>query len=63
MNMVDESKLPSQAITVFSWLSKKHLVLRYPDRILCIFCGLIPDTFCQVLLSVDLIGIFSRKSS
>ena len=30
MNTVDESELPSQAVTVFVWSSKKHVVLRYP---------------------------------
>ena len=54
-NMVDESELPSQAVTVFAWSSKKHEVLYYPDGRLCTFCWLIPDTFHWVLLSVGLI--------
>ena len=29
--MVDESELPTQAVTVFAWSSKKHVVLGYPD--------------------------------
>ena len=31
MNMVDESELPTQAVTVFAWSSKKRAVLDYPD--------------------------------
>ena len=31
MNMADESELPSQAVTIFAWPSKKHAVLHYPD--------------------------------
>ena len=38
VNMVDESELPSQAVTVFAWSSKKHVVLCYPDGRLCVFC-------------------------
>ena len=30
VNLVDESELPSQAVTVFAWSSKKHAVLHYP---------------------------------
>ena len=56
VNTADESELPSQAVTVFAWSSKKHAVLYYPDGILCIFCWLIPDVFRRVLLSVGLIG-------
>ena len=52
----DESELPSQAVTVFAWSSKKHAVLRYPHGRLCILCWLIPDAFCQMLLSGGLTG-------
>ena len=31
----DESELPSQAVTVLAWSSKKHAVLHYPDGRLC----------------------------
>ena len=31
VNTADESELPSQAVTVFAWSSKKHMVLQYPD--------------------------------
>ena len=34
----DESELPSQAVTVFAWSSKKQVVLHYPDGRLCTFC-------------------------
>ena len=34
----DESELPSKAVTVFAWSSKKRAVLRYPDGRLCVFC-------------------------
>ena len=27
----DESELPSQAVTVFAWSSKKHVILHYPN--------------------------------
>ena len=56
VNTVDESELPSQAVTVFAWSSKKHAVLRYPDGRLCVFCWLILDAFCWVPLSVALSG-------
>ena len=52
----DESGLPSQAVTVFAWSSKKHAVLLYHDGRLCIFCWLILDVFCRVLLSFGLTG-------
>ena len=29
VNMAHESELPSQAVTVFAWSSKKHVVLIY----------------------------------
>ena len=45
------SELPSQAVAVFSWLSKKHAILHCPDWRLCIFCWLIQDTFYWALLS------------
>ena len=54
VNMVDEAELSSQAVTDFSWSSKKHAVLCYPDGRLCVFCWLILDTFPLVLLSVGL---------
>ena len=57
VNMVDESELPSQAVTVFALSPKENVVLSYPDRRLCIFCWLIPDTFLEsswMLLSVGL---------
>ena len=47
---------PSQAVTAFAWSSKKHVVLRYPDGRLCVFCWLILDAFRQVLLSFGLTG-------
>ena len=31
VDTADESKLPSQAVTVFAWSSKKQAVLWYPD--------------------------------
>ena len=37
VNTTDESVLPSQAIIVFVWSSKKHVVLHYHDGRLCIF--------------------------
>ena len=45
VNMLDEPDLPSQ----------KHVLLHYPNGRLCFLC-LILDAFCQVLLSVGLIG-------
>ena len=56
VNMVDESELSNQAITVFAWSSKRHMVLHYADGRLCIFYWLIPHTFHRVLFSVSLIG-------
>ena len=56
VNTVGESELPSQALTLFAWSSKKHVVLHYPDGRLCVFCWLILDAFCRLLLSVGLIG-------
>ena len=56
MNTADESELPSQAVPVFAWSSKKQAVLLYPDGRLCVFCWLIPDAFHRVPLSVGLIG-------
>ena len=56
MNVADESELPSQSAPAFAQSSKKHSVLYYPDWRLCIFCWLLLDTFCGVLLSVGLIG-------
>ena len=32
VNTTDESKLPSQAVIVFAWSSKKQAVLHYPDE-------------------------------
>ena len=57
VNMVDESELPSQAVTIFALSPKETVVLSYPDGRLCIFCWLIPDTFLEsswMLLSVGL---------
>ena len=56
VNTVDETELSSQAVTVFPWSSKKHVVLCYPDGKLCVFCWLIQGAFRRVLLSVGLIG-------
>ena len=56
LNIEDESELPNQAVTIFAWSSKKHAILHYPDGRLCVFCWLIVDTFCRVLLSFGLIG-------
>ena len=53
----DESELPSQAVTVFAWSTRKHAVLCYPDGRLCTFCWLFPDTFCSVL---PFIAVFFR---
>ena len=38
VSMRDESELLSQAVTVFAWPSKKHVVLYYPNGRLCDFC-------------------------
>ena len=38
VNTADESELPSQAVTIFAWSSKKHAVLCHPDGRLCVFC-------------------------
>ena len=35
--MAGESELPSQAVTVFAWSSKKQALLNYPDGRLHIF--------------------------
>ena len=56
MNTADKSELPSQAITAFTWLSKKHVVLRYPAGRWHISCWLISDTFPRAVSSVGLIG-------
>ena len=45
--MADESELLSQAVTVFAWSSKKHVVLHYLDRRLCVYSQLILDAFHQ----------------
>ena len=37
MNTVHESEFPRQAVTVFAWSSKKHVVLHYLDRRLCVY--------------------------
>ena len=37
VNTVNESELPSQAVTVFAWSSNKHAVLHYPDGRLYVF--------------------------
>ena len=70
LTMADVSELPSQAVTVTAWSSKKHTFLCYPDGRLCVFCWLILAAFCRVLLSVGVIGSiikliiwFSRRSS
>ena len=55
MNTADESELPSQAVTVFAWSSKKHVVLCYPVGRLCVFCWLILNGVHQVLPTVGLI--------
>ena len=54
--MADESEIPGQALIVFAWSSKKHVVLCYPDGRLWVFCRLIPDAFHGMLLSVGLVG-------
>ena len=47
-----------------TWSSKRHSVFHHPDERLCLFCWLILDAFCQVLLSVlELIIWFSWRSS
>ena len=56
VNTKDESELPSQTATVFTWSSKKHPVLCYPDGRLCILCWLFLDAFHRVLLSAALTG-------
>ena len=56
LDTANESELPSQAVTVFPWSSKKHVVLQYPDEGVCIFCWLTPDAFHGVMFSVGLIG-------
>ena len=56
VNTVDKWELPSYAVTVLAWSSKKHAVSCYPDGRLCIFCWLIPDTFHPGLLSFGLLG-------
>ena len=56
LDTANESELPSQAVRVFPWSSKKHAVLPHPDGGLCVFCWLIPDAFQGVMLSVCLIG-------
>ena len=56
VNRADESELPSQAATVFAWLSKKHAVLNYSDGRLSILCWLIMDTFHSLLPSVVWLG-------
>ena len=35
VNMADETELLIQAVTAFTWSSKKHEVLHYPDGRLC----------------------------
>ena len=50
-NMVEESEFPSQAVMIFVWSSKKHVVLHYPNERLCSFYWLILDAFHWVLLS------------
>ena len=55
-NMVEESEFPSQAVMIFVWSSKKHVVLHYPNERLCSFYWLILDAFHWVLLSVSLTG-------
>ena len=37
MNMADESEPLNQAVPVFAWSLKKHLVLCYLDGRLCVF--------------------------
>ena len=44
VNMVDESELSGQAVTVFAWLSMH-------THWLCIFCWLIPDAFVKYAFS------------
>ena len=56
VNMIEDSELPSQAVTVFAWSSKKHAILHYLDERLCILCSMIQVAFGQELLSVGLIG-------
>ena len=56
VSMVDESELPSQALTAFAWSLEKHANLRYPDGRLYVFFWRILGAFHWVLLSVDLIG-------
>ena len=31
VHMVNDSKFPRQAVTIFAWSSKRHVVLHYPD--------------------------------
>ena len=71
VNMMDESELPSQIVTVFAWSSKKHAVLCYPAGRLCIFCWLILDTSSSATFGcsnweqclLELIVWFSQRSS
>ena len=60
---VDDSKFPSQTITIFAWLSKKHMALRYPDGRLCFFCWLIRHFLLSAVFSQSsweqyLLGLF-----
>ena len=53
VNVANESKVSSHAVTNFAWSSKKHVVLDYPVGILSVFFRLIPKTS---QLSAGLIG-------
>ena len=58
MNVMNESELPGQVLTVFVWSSRKQrkqMILHYPDGRWCAFCWLILDAFHWGLLSVGLI--------
>jgi len=57
MNSADALELPSQVLTVFAWSPKEHVVLCYPGGRWYIFCWLILDAFCGMLLPVSLSGI------
>ena len=69
LNMVTKSELLSQAVIVFAWSSKKHMLLHYPDWRLCIFCWLIQDnasaafSWSNWMYLLELIIWFSGRSS
>ena len=58
VNTVDESELPSQALTVFAWSPKRHAVLSYPDGHSCLTPGAFVECcFPWVQLGPVLVGI------